>query len=326
VPKLICPNCTKFVTVPDEAAGTTVPCPECRAPFPVPARYDPVVSVPVAPPPPPPPVVPPPPVAPPTPPPGLVPEALSAVRHAPPTVGAGYEHTVGITLTPSALAWVPAVGLTLILILTPFAWVGSYVGGSPVFSQSAWGSLWGASSRNFQLEELARQQGGWPDDVMNKVYSDWPLMLPYFLVLIVAVVAAWAERLVGTVDRTRLPRQLGFVGDAWPYRTPILAGLATTAVILLAVQSTRGFGLERAMRQTVSERFAEDRTKAEGNQSKLAVIDFKADQELSRFNLERTVWLELAFALHVIVVLAMIGRAWLDRRGAKPPPRLVLQY
>ena len=325
MPKLICPNCVKFVTVPDEAAGTTVPCPECRAPFPVPARYDPVVSVLVAPlPPPPPPVIAPPAV--PTPPPGLTPEAMAAVTHGTPAVAAGYEHTVGISLRQSTLAWVPAVGLTLVLLLTLFTWVGSYVGGHPVYSQTAWGAFWGSTSRNFHLEELARQQGGWPPDVLNKLTSDWPLMLPYLLLLVVAVALAWAERLVASPDRIRLPRHLGFVGDVWPYRVPVLAGLATVLGILLFAQAARGFGLERAMRQTVAERFADERAKNAGNQAVLDRIDFQADQELGKFNLERTTWFELVVGLHLLVVLAMAGRAWLERRGAKPPPRLVLQY
>jgi len=326
VPKLICPNCAKFVTVPDEAAGTTVPCPECKAPFPVPARYDPVVSVPVAPPPPPPPPVVPPPVVPPTPPPGLTPEALAAVTHPTPPVAAGYDHTVGVSLKQSTLAWVPAVGLTLVLLLTLFPWVGSFVGGSAVYSQSPWRALTGNPARNFHLEELSRQQANWPADVLNKVSSDWLLMLPYLLLLILAVVLAWAERLVADVNRTRLPRQAGVLADVWPYRVPVLAGAAAVLLVLLLAQAGRGFGLERAMRQAVVERFADDRAMAAGNQAELDKIEFRADQELSKFNLEWTPWFGLAVGLHLLVVLAMVGRFWLDRRGNKPPPRLVLQY
>ncbi len=323
MPKLICPNCAKFVTVPDEAAGTTVPCPECHAPFPVPARYDPVVSAPAAPPPPPPAAVPP--VAPPPAPPGLVPEALSSAHAAPP-IAAGYAHTVGLSLKPSLVAWVPAVGLTLVLVLTLFTWVGSYVGGSPVYSESAWGALWNTPYVNHRLESLLKQQTGWPADVLNKATSDWPLLLPYLLMLVTAVALAWTERLIANPDYTRLPKRFGFVADVWPYRVPILVGLAVLTTALLFAQSARGFGLERAMRQAVAERFAEDRRKNEGNPAEQAAIDFKAGEELNRFNLERTSWFELTVGLHLLVVLAMAGRFWLDRRGTKPHPRIVFQY
>ncbi|MFO0799285.1 MAG: hypothetical protein U0804_17600 [Gemmataceae bacterium] len=321
MPKLICPNCAKFVTVPDEAAGTTVPCPECQAAFPVPARYDPVVTMPPAPPAPvPPPAAPPP--QPPTPPPGLAPEALAAVTHSP--AAAGYEHTVGVSLKPATLAWVPAVGLTLVLLLTLFPWVGAYVGGSAVYSQTPWRALAGSPARNFHLEELSRQQSGWPADVLNKVSSDWLLMLPYLLLLILAVVVAWAERLV--TDVSRLPRQVAFLRDVWPHRVVALAGAAAITLVLLLSQAAHGFGLERAMRQAVAERYADDRAKAAGNQAELDKIEFRADQELAKFNLEWTAWFDLAVSLHLLVVGAMAGRFWLDRRGSKPPPRLLLQY
>jgi hypothetical protein len=76
----------------------------------------------------------------------------------------------------------------------------------------------------------------------------------------------------------------------------------------------------------VSERFAEERQKAANNVAEQAAIDFKEDQEFARFNLERTTWLYLVILLHILVVLAMIARYILDRRGHKPPPRIVIQY
>ncbi|MDB5307570.1 MAG: hypothetical protein JWO38_1772, partial [Gemmataceae bacterium] len=44
--KLLCPNCMKTVSVPDDAAGKETSCPECGKPFAVPARYNPVVAAP----------------------------------------------------------------------------------------------------------------------------------------------------------------------------------------------------------------------------------------------------------------------------------------
>jgi hypothetical protein len=231
-----------------------------------------------------------------------------------------------VSLKPSTLAWVPAVGLTLVLLLTLFPWVGSYVGGSAVYSQSAWRALAGKPDLNYKLEELSQQEAGWPTDLLSKVPSDWVLMLPYTLLLILAVALAWAERLVVDLNRGRLPRQVQFLGDLWPHRIVVLAGVSVILVILLFIQSGRGFGLERAMHQVVTERFAAERERAAGNQTALGRIDNKEAQELNRFNLERTVWFELAVGLHLLVVLAMVGRFWLDRRGSKPPPRLVLQY
>ena len=46
------------------------------------------------------------------------------------------------------------------------------------------------------------------------------------VLLILAVVMAWSERMVATLDRTRLPGWLRWVTVVWPYRIPILAGVA----------------------------------------------------------------------------------------------------
>jgi hypothetical protein len=230
------------------------------------------------------------------------------------------------------MAWVPAVALALVFILTFFPWVGSYVGGYPVYSQEPWRAGFGGSDTkvwvNHQLEEVMKREAAWPEAVLDKVHSDWGLMVPYLLALILAAVVAWAERMVASLDRTRLPRWAQWVAAVWPYRVPVTAGLATVALLLVLVQSANGFGLERAMRQVANEKFAAERKAAEekGSPSALARIDFKVEEEYARYNLERTTWMHLAVVLQVLVVLAMIVRAWLERRGNRPPPRIVFQY
>jgi hypothetical protein len=272
----------------------------------------------------------------PSPPPGLVPPAYPSpstqleppLPPAPPVppVPAGYTRSHGLSLSPTALAWVPAVGLTLILFLTFFNWVGMYVGGHPVVSQNPWRMVSGNPTRNHRLEELVKKQEGWPlDQILNKVHWD-KLTPPYLLMLLVGFVLAWAERMVATLDRNRLPPALRWVATVWPYRLPVLAALATVAFLLLAIQMVSGFNLEGAVKEVVSERFAEERKQAAGNPSALEKVEFKEGQELARYNLERTSWLWLALLLNLLVVVAMLARSGLERRGNRPPPRIVIQY
>jgi hypothetical protein len=231
-----------------------------------------------------------------------------------------------VSLSPTVLAWVPAAGLTLILFLTFFNWVGMYVGGYPVVSQNPWRMVSGEPSKNPHLIELLKRVAGWPlDQILNKVHWD-KLIPPYLFMLLVGFVLAWAERMVATLDRNRLPPALRWVAAVWPYRLPVLAALATVAFLLLAIQMVSGFNLEGAVKEVVSERFAEERKQAAGNPAALDAIDFKEDQELARFNLERTSWLWLALLLNLLVVVAMLARSGLERRGNRPPPRIVIQY
>jgi preprotein translocase subunit SecG len=146
------------------------------------------------------------------------------------------------------------------------------------------------------------------------------------LALILATILAVADRSVMSVDRARAPKWLKWVAAIWPYRVAILAALAVLALVLILVQSGVGFGLERATRQVVSEKFAEERAKAVGDPSKLQTISFRQGEALSRFNLERTTWFDLVILFHILVVLAMIFEVILARRGTRPPPRIVLHY
>lgn len=332
--QLFCPNCFKSVSVPDEAAGTSTACPSCGKEFPVPARYNPVVAAPPAPPPPEPAPMPEPPAAPP----GLVPPAApleAPLPPEPPVPGAppGYTRSIGFSVSPKGLAWVPAGALTLILLLTVFDWVGSYVGGTAIYAQSGWRALTGYPYRNADLErrlkapEATRAQMTWPDDIKKSVGSDWEVMLPYFVALILAVVVAWAERLVAAVDRNRLPASFHWVAAAWPYRIPVLAGLATVALLLVLVQAANGFGLERYLKQFAGE-VVTMRLEAQAGGKPVDPVSLadERDREVNGFNLERTTWFYLVVLLHIAVVLAMVGRAGLERRGNKPPPRVVFQY
>src|SRR5262245_20633969 len=209
----------KPVTLPDDFAGREATCPSCSKQFDAPAKYTPTVigesaaplPTPPRPPEPPPmtPDVPPPPAAPTNPPaapPGLVPSA-PPLPPAPPSgqppvaLPAGYTRARGISISPKVVAWLPAVLLTITLLCTFFPWVGSYFGGYPVQSQNLWRAMFGTTSRNFALEEKSTIPIGW----MEKLKSDWELLLPAVLALILAVLFAWADRGLRGLDPQHIP-------------------------------------------------------------------------------------------------------------------------
>ena len=131
---------------------------------------------------------------------------------------------------------------------------------------------------------------------------------------------------VASVDKTRLPPPLQWVRTVWPYRILLTTVLATVAFILIFTLVLNGFGLQRAARLQVAERYKDERKAAGASASALAEVDYKEQQELAKYNLERTPWLHLGLGLHLLAVLTIIGRVALDARGNKPPPRIVIQY
>ncbi|HXD88779.1 MAG TPA: hypothetical protein VN641_19975 [Urbifossiella sp.] len=302
--KLLCPHCLKSVAMPDESAGQEAPCPECGRSFPIPARYRPTVA----------------PAAPTVPLP-LSPEPLPShplpiplpASAVPP---AGYTRSRSITISPCVVAWTPAVALAIIVILTFAPWVGVYPG--PVYTQGAWRAITGYPKRDPQLERLLPKDLP-PPSIEDRTHSDWLVMLPYVLMLILATALAWIERLEAHERRTGIPRRLPLF---WPHRQAIIAAFASLALLFLAIQTARGLGLERALDAAVREKFEAARAAASDPRE----VNFDQALEFARDGLERTGWFYLAWCLHIVVLLAILGRAGLKRRGNKLPPRLMIQY
>ncbi len=215
----------------------------------------------------------------------------------------------------------PGRPLTAILLLTLTPWVGVYPGGTAVYTQGAWRSITGRPTRNFQNEDLMLKELPAPS-VYDRTVSDWLIMLPYIVALLLAIVLAWAERLEKSGASTRLPKLLPAL---WPFRHLVIAGLVGAALLLLTLEATRGFGLERAMHAAVTDKFDTQRkdAKTPGEHHR---IDYLEGKELAGFGLERTGWFCLVLSLHILAIVAMLGRVGLERRGNKPPPRIALQY
>jgi hypothetical protein len=237
---------------------------------------------------------------------------------------AGYTGSVGFTISPKVVAWLPTVFLTLTFALAMFPWVGTYIGGAAIYSQGPWGALFRKHNPNPALERVAPPETIIPRD---KLTGDWMLMLPYLLVLTVAMVLAWADRLLESVDPQKLPPP---VAKIWPSRHLIIAGLSVAAVVLIFIQSMNGFGLERAVKQVIRENptlAAERKTaETEGNDWKLKVVEYKEEQELAKFNLSRTIWMHLAVLCNALAAFAVLGYITLEKRGNKPPPKVMLHY
>jgi hypothetical protein len=223
-----------------------------------------------------------------------------------------------MVISPQVMAWLPAIFLTITFLCTFFPWVATYLGGSPVDSQGLWRAISGFPNRNIPLEEAMQTPGDW----LDKVTSDYLLMVPYFLLLLAAVVLAWLERGLKTIDLRKIPQ----LARVWHRRVELIILLSTIAFAFMLTQVSYGFGLERAMRHVVTEQFSQDREKAAGSQSKLAKVKYNEEQEYAKFNMGHTFWFYLGFTCNFLAVLAMLSHMALERRGSKPPPRIVIQY
>lgn len=326
----ICPHCFQTVELPDSAAGTDAPCPKCAKSIPVPGSYTPTVDPAAGPA-----VVPakeptpvPPPVSPssewnvPAPPPGFVPpkesvKATDSPKVEPPPTPERFTHSAGFSISPAVPGWVPVACLTLAFLATFLSWVGSFPGDVRVYTQNPWQALFATFTANTLPDELLLDE----KPIAQKLYSSWWL-LPYFPVLIFTLIFAWVERIIRHPDPATIPGPLAWVPKVWPRRYQLLGGLSLLLLLLVGIQTTRGLGLEVAIRDLVAEKFAKTAEEADTTlkKTKLAV---NSGKELAQFGIQATIARDTALALHVIAFLAAATLVWLDHRGAKQHPRVV---
>jgi hypothetical protein len=297
----ICPSCFQSVELPEAAAGTTAPCPACGKAFAVPAGYAPAVDADRPPPPP-----------------GLVPPGLTPPAAPPPAVESGeYARSATAVLSPKVVAWVPAVSLTGVLVLTFFAWCGTFPAGYRLFTQTPWQAVFGWVSLHDKFPQPIKERPA----LEAEVASNWVFLVPYLGLLAAATAVAWADRANVTPNPATAPRALAWVPGAWPHRHALLTGLAAVGLVLGVVQAARGFGLQTA----VEARIAAAVAKAEAAPDAPA-LPYLEGEQIGHFGLGGTTARDVALTLHGLAVVALFARLWLDGRGAKPLPRLTAQW
>lgn len=233
-------------------------------------------------------------------------------------VPAGYHRTHTVVVSPKMFIWTPVILFTIAFICTFFPWVGTTIGGNMVDSQGPWRAMFGGVNRNYELEKVMGLPSGWLDHVK----SNWELLLPGLLCLVVAVVLAWADRLQPQINWRMTPA----MQRAWVWRHTLTAAFGAAAFALIICQMSYGFGLQRAVQKVVTDRFADQRAAVAGSPSRQWDLDYLEEQEYDKFNLIHTFWPYLGLTCLALAVLAILCRLGLERRGTRPPPRLVLQY
>lgn len=327
----ICLNCYKMTELPDDSAGKQVTCPNCNKPMDVPAKFTPGVAagggMTSVPPPPVPPTansgaspMSPEPLAPPT---GLTPPPGTVVpTQGPPPMPYEYAGGVGFRLNPVWLAWVPLGCLVAVFVLSFFAWAKLAPGGYTVLTQNGWEAAFGSHSGTVpELQEWKDLEKAFVQD--NRLRWDG-LMFVYILLLLPTIALVVIERVVNP-QTTKLPGPLLWIPRVWPYLLFALAGLSLLLFLLVFFASLRGFGLERAVADVAQAKYQEQLDKNPAG-TELRKIHIQVGQDAARFAPLQTIWVNLLLCLHLLAVLALLTRIWLNTRPNKPHPRIGVQW
>ena len=328
----LCPQCFATVELPPEAAGHDTPCPKCGKVIAVPAAYTPSVSTsgglpgltsPTPKPPTPPGTYP---MSDPIAPPGLNPATVALPPlAAPPTVTLPVAdsgmRSFGISLNSTWLDWVPAACFTLILIATFCSWVGTYPGGVRVYSQNPWFALTGGVSTNTLPEELLADE-----KYLEAAVTGNRWLIIYFPMLFAALLLSWLACLVRNPNINTIPGPLAWLPKIWDQRFLIITAISASLLCLILIQTWSGYGLETAIKQKVNEQYAKQLEAATSSTPKTQTVNAVMGAELAKYQLQGTIPLNTAIALHVVALLAILGSSWMHNRGNKPHPRISMQY
>jgi hypothetical protein len=341
---LLCPNCQKMLTVPEEYAGQLMKCPLCNGTFTVPALPTSAAApapVPAGPPggtdvygvrhepePPAPPSFRPdgvtaPDLKPPapsstattkTPPP---PSTAPSPSAAPPE---GYTRAPAVWFSPKVLRWVPAASLLLVFVFQFFSWVGLYPGGVPGVTQNAWQAAFGLITQDNDLNPVlpSMQNKEKPED--NSIPGASVLTIFYLLLFFPALALTVAVLVYDfNVIPVKLPPQLDKV---LPWRWGIVAAVNLVLLFFLSLQLLFGFSLDSRYSAWVNRQVQANEGK-KTDELKLAEVARGAMLE----QLTHTAWLKLVVVLHVLATVAAVLMYLLGQRGDRRPlPRMELLW
>lgn len=329
---LLCPNCQKMLTVPEEFAGQLMKCPLCNGTFTVPG-----LPGAAAPPPAPPPSPSPEPdlysirqdPAPPPPPPlsslepplsKLEPPPSTATTTTPPSPKPSlppedYQHTLAMWFSPKVLPWIAPVCLVLVFFLQLFDWDGLYPGGAAAVTGNAWAVAFGAYTVDGDLKSLV------PYLQDEKLKAGASVLTIFYLLLFFLTLVVTIASVVIPMIQIPLPP---WVDKLLPWRWGLVAALNLILFLFLGLQVLLGFSLDSQYKEWVDKDVkrltkenptTEQRKKAEAHRGELLEVP------------RHTFWLRLVVLLHLVAIVSAVLMFWINQRGThRPLPKLELRW
>lgn len=326
---LLCPNCQKMLTVPEEFAGQLMKCPLCSGTFTVPGLPG---AAPPPPPPPPPepdyysirhePTPPSPPPLPPAPDFELTPPLPSTATTTKPSAAPappvspppeGYQHSAAMWLSPRVLPWIAPACLLLVFILQFFNWVGLYPGGVPAVTQNAWQAAFGLHSEDGDLKQDAMQD--------KEAKPGASVLTIFYLLLFFPVLAVTIASAIITMIPVKIPPA---VEKILPWRWGIVAAVNLILFFFLGLQVLLGFSLDSRYSEWVDKQIKRDSKETPTTQQR-KLDDVRRGEMLSVR--EHTFALRLTEFLHLLAIVCAALMFWLGQRGThRPLPKLELLW
>jgi hypothetical protein len=334
---ILCPNCQKTLTVPEECAGQMMQCPLCQGTFTMPALAGSPAAAPM------------PPAAAaagtpgsfslPTPPSevySVAPEPVGSSPAAPPkkqaapprdkepampivqdlvlpSIAGEYRHALPIKVSLPFLRWLVPVCLILIFLFSFLPWVGAYPGGHALVSQSGWGTAFGGWWTNPNLEKLAKGV-----DKTKDVPGASVLMIFYLILICLLLLASIAVIVFNVVPSLQQPPLLK---KLLQMQGLILGGASLFIFLFLGIELLKGFNLSNQIYSEIDKGLSTQKAQLEENLGKDG-LEIAVGMAKGAMSLQTTFWFRLVVLFNLLAIIGGALDFWMGLRGNKPPPKL----
>jgi hypothetical protein len=221
-----------------------------------------------------------------------------------------------LTLRRDVVHWIAPGALVVALVLTFFTWDAVAPNGNRIYTQNGWQAAFGGGFTTDLVGERVLKAE--TDLNAHRGSNIW--LIFYMLLLIVAVVAAVADRVLSR--QTTVP---DIIRTVWPHRQLIIAGLCVVLLIFLIAALLGRIGLEASVAAVAEGKKPAAQPAAgqpEPTTAEKADHDLDRDIYVAQFGLERSWWLRLAVLAQIIALIGVGTAWWMDRHPLAQDLRL----
>jgi hypothetical protein len=226
----------------------------------------------------------------------------------------GYQRKFTIWFSPTVLQYVAPVAVFLIFVLTFFAWVGIYPGGVAQDTQNAYQAAFGGYTPDPDIPAA---------NLEKELQPGWNFLLIFYLLLFfptfLATIACLA---LSFVPPATLPSA---VHQVLPWRWGIVSALNLVLFLFLALQLVPflGFSIENKVIGAFEASMAKAAKEREGKAPTTQEVREEAiGRGMIHQQLCRTYALNLVVLCHILAIAGAGLTFWVQRRGARPAPRI----
>jgi hypothetical protein len=235
----------------------------------------------------------------------------------------GHARSIGFSISPEIIQWVAPVCLGIAVFLTFFSWNGAFPGGHAVYTQGPWRAMFGHIDTDPVGEKVLHMNPVKAPEGKTRLEDDVHMNLMMFVYLLL-LLGTFALAVFFTLLPNLSIQVPPNIRQVEPWRMLIVAGLALFLLLILGLESARGFGLENALKERAA---ADNKEQIENpTEEDVKKSEIKEGQFLGSLNVRHTLALDLEFWMLLVAAVGAAATFVINRRTDRPTPRVEFRW